>query len=238
MKLINYIKIVFFLSFFLLVGCSATETNSRSNYSDLNFIDLVRNKEDSIHNQRVNTLNSKISNREEDIKSYQKKIRLTKQAINNVKIEVSSYNSMINNVTDRISNVNQLNTVLNQFEQQIRNVELEFDRVKNISEGLEKITKSEFIRLKRKGYFSDLNWLDYAEMVQEVIEYKQEVDRQIKNQKSYIKYAQRNPTKVLGRVLKWGAKKALRRLIPPLAIYDTLETIWSIGKSIVRGIFS
>jgi hypothetical protein len=228
MKSINCSKIAFLLSSFLLISCSTT--NSQNSYKDLNFIDLVRNKEDSIHNQRMYTLNSKISNREKDIRFYQKKVRFSKQAINNLKIEISHYNSMINNVTNKINNINQLNSALNQFEQQIRNIEMEFNRVKKISSGLEKINKSDFLDLKRKGYFKEIsNWSEYISIVTDAVETKKEIDKYIKNSKKGIAYVKANKQRILKKIVKKGAVKVIGHFIPILNIaflFDDLKDIY------------
>ena len=226
MNSIIYKKILLMITILFLTACSS----KANRYSDLTFFDFLQNKEQDIHSKRVYALNSKIDGVRANIGFYKKKIKQTKYAIANMQSEVSRYNSLINNVNNNIHNIRELNYTLNQFQSQIYRVEQEFDRVKRISKGLERISKAEFLRLKKEGYFSQLNWLDYLEVVQEVIEYKQEIAKQIKSSKKNIRYAKRHTKKVLGKILKWGAKKVLRKLIPPLAIYDALETVYSVGK--------
>ena len=231
MNLISYKKLQnLFLFLFIFLFFSACSANEPNRYDQLDFFDLISSKENDIHSNKVMVLNSKIDNTKISINSYKNKIRLTKQAINNLRIEVSSYNSLINNVSNDIRTVNQLHRFLDKLDIQIKDVEFEFIKVKNISKGLEKISKTEFLALKQKGYFSDLNWLDYLEVVEEVIEYKKEIDSHIKSSKKGIRYARNHSTKVLGKIAKWGAKKVLRKLIPPLAIIDAIETVISIGK--------
>jgi len=228
MNLTNYRKLFLFLFVFLFF--SACSTNEPSRYNQLDFFDLVGSKENNIHSNRVSVLNSKIDNTKISINFYKNKIRLTKQAINNLKIEVSSYNSLINNVSNDIRTVKQLDRFLDKLDIQIKNVELEFIKVQNISKGLEKISKTNFLALKQKGYFSNLNWLDYLEVVEEVIEYKKEIDSHIQISKKGIKYTQIHSKKILGKIVKWGVKKVLRKLIPPLAIIDGIEMVVSVGK--------
>jgi len=237
MKLINYKNNIFFRIVFLffIFSLPSFSNCSKSNYTDLNFIDLVMNEEDCIHKERMNNLNKKIYDRENEIESYKKKIRLTRQAINNLKIEISSYNSLIENITNKINNINQLNVVLGQFEQQIKDVEIEFDKVKKISAGLEKITKSEFLEYKKKGYFKKIkNWSEYLDIVNNAIEIKNEMDRYINSSKKGIAYIKANKNRILKKIVKKGAMKIIEHLNPvllPIAIIDDANDLISIYNS-------
>lgn len=225
MNWIHYKGKLFFLNIFILMFLSGCSSTSPSRYSQLDIFDLVASKENRIHSSRVAVLNEKIENVNVDINYYKNKIRATKQAIDNVKIEVSSYNSLIESASNKVKHINQLHGFLNQVDMRIKSIENEFDRVKNISKGLEKITHSEFLSLRSKGYFSNLTWSDYLEIVEEVIEAKKKIDRELKEARKRTRYARSNPSrtfKLLGR----GAWKVFKRLSPIGRVIDVISTIW------------
>ena len=218
-----------FLSLFLLIFLTSCSSRQPTKYSQLDIFDLVSNKEDSIHASRVSTLNNQISNTNKNIDFYKNKIRATKQAINNVKIEVYAYDSLIESASNKIHNINQLNIFLNQLDIKIQSIENEFNRVKSISKGLEKISHSEFLNLKKKGYFSDLTWSDYLDIVKEVVKTKQRIDRDLKEAKKRTRYARNNPhstLKIISKGIGKGIWNVFKKLTPLGRALDAISTLW------------
>jgi len=211
----------------VLFGCSAT---SPQKYSQLDFFDLVSGAENTIHYNRTSILNREIESTNAKISFYENKIKATKEAIDNVKIEVASYDSLIEDASNRVRHINQLHGFLNQVDMRINSIENEFDRVKKISKGLEKITYSEFSSLKNKGYFSDLTWSDYLEIVEEVIEAKKKIDRDLKEARNRTRYARSNPRGTFKSISGSGGKivwKIFKRLNPIGRIINAVSLIGS-----------